>query len=157
MESRPQSWAEMSAAPRFFVSVVVLCGLSVLTFTVTHGSSQNPLKFLSYLIVALIASRLQVNLPGITGSMSVNFLFLLLGVLELSFTETMALGCAAVVVQCLDRDRPAPIQVAFNVCSTALAIAATFAVYRLSYLQRVIHNPSTLLLLAACVYFVANT
>jgi len=147
----------MNAAARFFIAVVVLCGTSVLTYTVLHGQSRDPLKFICYLVIALVASRLKVNLPGITGTMSVNFLFLLLGVLELSFTETMALGCAAVVVQCFDRDRPVPIQVAFNVCSTALAIGATFAAYRYPFFQRVVHNPSTLLFLAACVYFVANT
>ncbi len=69
----------------------------------------------------------------------------------------MALGCAAVVVQCFDRDRPIPIQVAFNVCSTALAIAVTFAAYRYSVFHRAVKNPSTLLFLAASVYFVANT
>src|SRR2546421_439917 len=58
---------------------------------------------------------------------------------------------------CFDRDRPVPIQVAFNVCSTALAIAATFSAYRNPLFHRVVGNPSTLLLLAACVYFVANT
>jgi diguanylate cyclase (GGDEF)-like protein/putative nucleotidyltransferase with HDIG domain len=157
MKSRPHSWREMNAGARLFIAVVVLCGTSVLTYTVLHGSSHNPLKFVSYMIIALVASRLKVNLPGITGTMSVNFLFLLLGVLELSFSETMALGCAAVVVQCLDRERPAPIQVAFNVCSTALAIAATFVAYRNSLLHSAVGNPSTLLFLAACVYFVANT
>jgi diguanylate cyclase (GGDEF)-like protein/putative nucleotidyltransferase with HDIG domain len=147
----------MSAAPRFFIAVVVLCGTVVLTYSVLHGRSENPLKFFCYLVIALAASRLKVNLPGITGTMSVNFLFLLLGVLELSLSEAMALGCAAVVVQCFDRDRPIPIQVAFNVCSTALAIAVTFATYRYSLSHRAVNNPSTLLFLAACVYFVANT
>src|SRR5580692_11530733 len=155
--SRPQSWREISAAPRLFIAVVVLCGTTILTYSVWHGRSENPLKFFCYLVIALAASRLKVNLPGITGTMSVNFLFLLLGVLELSLAETMALGCAAVVVQCLDRDSPNPIQVAFNVCSTALAIAVTFAVYRYSLVHRAVNNPSTLLFLAACVYFVANT
>jgi len=157
MEGHPQSWREMNAAARLFIGVVVLCGTSVLTYTVLHGQSRDPLKFVCYLVIALVASRLKVNLPGITGTMSVNFLFLLLGVLELSFSETMALGCAAVVVQCFDRDRPVPIQVAFNVCSTALAIGATFAAYRYPLFHRVVGNPSTLLFLAACVYFVANT
>ena len=91
-------------------------------------------------MIALAASRLKVNLPGIAGTMSVNFLFLLLGVLELSFPEAMALGCAAVVVQCLG-DRPIPIQVAFNVCSTALAIAVTFASYRYSLAHHAVNNP----------------
>ena len=147
----------MSLAPRAFIAVVVLCGTSVLTFTVFHGSSHNPLKFICYLAVALVASRLKVNLPGINGTMSVNFLFLLLGVLELSFAETMALGCAAVVVQCFDRNRPAPLQMAFNVCSAALAIAAAFVSYRYSLTHTPVTNPSTLLFMAACVYFVANT
>src|SRR5271167_94212 len=110
MKTRPQSWADMSAAPRFFISVVVLCGTAVLTYTVMHGRSQNPLKFFCYLVIALAASRLKVNLPGITGTMSVNFLFMLLAVLELSLSEAMALGCAAAVVQCLGRDRPSPMQ-----------------------------------------------
>ena len=157
MKTRPQSWRDMSAAPRFFIAVVVICGTAVLTYSVMHGRSENPLKFFCYLVIALAASRLKVNLPGITGTMSVNFLFLLLGVLELSLSEAMALGCAAVVVQCFDRDRPVPIQVAFNVCSTALAIAVTFATYRYSLLHRAVNNPSTLLFLAASVYFVANT
>jgi hypothetical protein len=42
-------------------------------------ASRDPLKFLCYLVIALVASRLKVNLPGITGTMSVNFLFLPLG------------------------------------------------------------------------------
>src|ERR1700719_2967387 len=157
MKTRPQSWRELSAAPRLFITVVVLCRTSVLTYSVLHGRSENPLKFFCYLVIALAASRLKVNLPGITGTVSVNFLFLLLGVLELSLAETMALGCAAVVVQCFDRDRPVPIQVAFNVSSTALAIAVTFASYHYSLAHHAVSNPSTLLFLAACIYFVANT
>ena len=157
MKTRPQTWRELSAAPRLFISVVVICGTIVLFYSVWHGTSDNPLKFLCYLVIALAASRLKVNLPGITGTMSVNFLFILLGVLELSLSEAMAIGCAAAVVQCLDRERPAPIQVFFNVTSTALAIAITFAAYRYASAHTAINNPSTLLFLAACVYFVANT
>ena len=157
MKSRPQSWRDMSFASRAFISVVLVCGTIVLTYTVMHGRSQNPLKFACYLVIALAASRLKVNLPGITGTMSVNFLFLLLGVIELSFSETMALGCAAVVVQCFGSERPVPLHVVFNVCSTALAIAATFVSYRFALLHRAVNNPSTLLFVAACVYFVSNT
>jgi diguanylate cyclase (GGDEF)-like protein/putative nucleotidyltransferase with HDIG domain len=147
----------MNAASRFFIAVVVLCGTTVLTYSVLHGRSQNPLKFFCYLAIALAASRLKVNLPGISGTMSVNFLFLLLGVLELSLSEAMALGCAAVVVQCFDSNRPNPLQVVFNVCSTALAIAITFFAYRYPPVHHIVRNPSALLFLAASVYFVANT
>jgi len=157
MTTRPQSWREIGTLPRSFIAVVVLCGTSVLTYSVLHGRSADPFKFFCYLVITLAASRLKVNLPGISGTMSVNFLFFLLGVVELSLAETMALGCAAVVVQCFDRDRPVPIQVAFNVCSTALAIAATFASYHYSMSRSPVSNPSTALFLAACIYFMANT
>ena len=157
MTSRAHSWREIGAAPRSFITLVLFSGTAVLTYSLIGGRSENPIKFLGYLLVALAASRLKVNLPGITGTMSVNFLFLLLGVLELSLAETMALGCLAVVVQCLDREMPAPLQVAFNVCSTALAIWITFAAYRMTLAHRVVSNPSVALFLAACVYFVGNT
>ena len=147
----------MRPAPRAFIALVVVFGMIVLTYTVLHGRSENPVKFFCYLVIALAASRLKVNLPGITGTMSVNFLFLLLGVLELGFSETMALGCAAVVVQCIGHDRPVPVHIAFNVCSTALAIAATYFGFRYALFHSRVHNPSTLIFLAACVYFVSNT
>src|ERR1700723_3483999 len=147
----------MSAAQRAFIAVVVLCGLAVLTYAaVLHGKSQNPVKFFCYLVIAIAASRLKVNLPGITGTMSVNFLFGLAGVLELSLAETMALGCAAVLVQCISVEKPVPVQVAFNVCSTSLAIASTFFLYRYS-LVHTSANPSTMLFLSACIYFITNT
>ena len=147
----------MSAAPRLFITVVILCGATVMTSAVFHGRREDPLKFLCYLVIALAASRLKVNLPGITGTMSVNFLFILLGVLELSYAETMALGCAAAVVQCFDKDHPNPIQVTFNVCATALAIATTFAAYNYAFVHRMVNDPSTLLFMSACIYFVSNT
>src|SRR5260370_28970146 len=68
----------------------------------------------------------------------------------------MVLGCAAVVVQGLG-DRPIPLQVAFNVCSTALAVVATFATYHYSLSRYPMGNPTTMLFLATCVYFAANT
>jgi diguanylate cyclase (GGDEF)-like protein/putative nucleotidyltransferase with HDIG domain len=157
MKISPQSWREIGATARSFIVVVVLCGTIVLTYSVLHGKSADPFKFFCYLVITLAASRLKVNLPGISGTMSVNFLFFLLGVVELSLAETMALGCAAVVVQCFDRERPVPIQVAFNVCSTALAIALTFASYHYSMSRSPVSNPSTALFLAACIYFMANT
>ncbi|MGB8775279.1 MAG: diguanylate cyclase [Terriglobales bacterium] len=147
----------MRPVARAFIAVVLICGTSVLTYSVLHAKSASPLKFFCYLVIALAASRLKVNLPGITVTMSVNFLFLLLGVLELSLPETIVMGCAAVVVQCLDRESLHPIQVAFNICSTALAIAVTFFTYRYALSHSAVNNPSTSLFLAASVYFVANT
>jgi diguanylate cyclase (GGDEF)-like protein/putative nucleotidyltransferase with HDIG domain len=157
MKSRSQSWGDLSAVPRLFIAVVLICGMAVMMHSILPARGENPIKFLCYLGIALAASRLRVNLPGITGTLSVNFLFILLGVLELSLPETMAMGCAAVIVQSYDRELPNPIQVAFNVCSTALAISVTFATYHFSLGHGAVNNPSTSLFVASAVYFVGNT
>ncbi|MFZ3262476.1 MAG: HD domain-containing phosphohydrolase [Terriglobales bacterium] len=157
MTPRAQSWREMNPAPRAFIAAVVVSGIGVLVYSLLlHEWGEHPLRFSCYLVIALAASRLKVNLPGITGTMSVNFLFVLLGVLELGLSETIALGCAAVVVQCIGRERPVPVQVSFNVCSTAVAIAVAFMAYRYALLHSSIHAPM-LLFGAACLYFAGNT
>ena len=147
----------MTASARLFISVVVLVGSCIIGYAALHHSSSQPIRFVCYLLVALFASRLKVNLPGITGTMSVNFLFILVGILELSFGETLALGCAAIVVQCFYRDRPRLVQVVFNICATAFAIAAAYSVYHLAIFHGRFNNPSLLLLITASTYFVCNT
>jgi diguanylate cyclase (GGDEF)-like protein/putative nucleotidyltransferase with HDIG domain len=157
MASKAQSWRTMAPAARMYIAAVVALGSCVLVFGAIHPVSQQPLKFLCYLVVAVLASRLKVNLPGITGTMSANFLFILLGVLELSFAETLALGCAAILTQCLYRDRPTFVQVLFNVCATSCAIGGSFFVYHFHFFKAQASNQAILLVATAVTYFVANT
>jgi diguanylate cyclase (GGDEF)-like protein/putative nucleotidyltransferase with HDIG domain len=157
MTRRPQAWREMGVTTRVYIGVVIALGVAVLSYGAAHPSSQELVKFCCYLIVALLASRLKVNLPGVTGTMSVNFLFILLGIIELSFSETLILGCLAILVQCISRDRPRPVQVAFNICASAFAIAVAYGTYNWARSHPTINHPSLLLLLGASAYFVANT
>ncbi|HYA22894.1 MAG TPA: diguanylate cyclase [Terriglobales bacterium] len=157
MTRRPQSWREMGVTTRVYIGVVIGLGVGVLSYGATHPSSGDLAKFSCYLIVALLASRLKVNLPGVTGTMSVNFLFILLGIIELSFSETLLLGCSAILVQCISRDRPRAVQVFFNICASALAIAVAYGTYGWARSHPSINHPSLLLLLGASAYFVANT
>src|SRR5262252_9270141 len=158
MASKAQSWRSMTAIARLYIGTVIVVGTCVLVGGGLRWQTQLPFKFVSYLVVAVLASRLKVNLPGITGTMSVNFLFILLGVLELSFGETLVLGAAAILTQCFYRDRPNIVQVLFNICATSCAIAASYGVYHMPSLLHVqYNNPAVLLVGTACTYFVANT
>jgi diguanylate cyclase (GGDEF)-like protein/putative nucleotidyltransferase with HDIG domain len=146
----------MTLGARLYIGVVVALGSFVLAVGAMHPTSHQPIKFCCYLLVAVLASRLKVNLPGITGTMSVNFLFILLGIIELSFAETLALGCAAILTQCFYRDRPRLVQVVFNTCATSFAIGLAYLVYHV----RLFHseqNPPILLVATASTYFIANT
>jgi len=146
----------MSVSARLYIGVIVALGSLVLLAGAMHPSCHQPIKFACYLLVAVAASRLKVNLPGITGTMSVNFLFILLGILELSFAETLALGCAAILTQCFYRDRPRMVQVVFNTCATSFAIGLAYCVYHVP-IFRAQNNPAVLLVVTAATYFAANT
>jgi diguanylate cyclase (GGDEF)-like protein/putative nucleotidyltransferase with HDIG domain len=131
----------------------------VLCFALWHWQSADLARFACYVLVAILASSLKVQLPGIDGTMSVNFLFILLGVMELSLGETLVIGCTATLVQSIwqARNRLDPVKVLFNVFGMmANASALCYATY--SWLSaRVGSSKPFLLMAAALVFFLANT
>ncbi|MBZ5566837.1 MAG: diguanylate cyclase [Acidobacteriia bacterium] len=149
----------MNGKVKTFVAVTASVGLVVIAYAFLHWQSNDPVRFVCYLAIAVLASSLKVSLPGIDGTMSVNFLFILIGILELSFPETLAIGCAATLTQCYWRvkNRVQPIHVVFNVAGMmAPAIAASYLAFHL--FAHLLHGSTPLLLLvAACAYFVTNT
>jgi len=88
----------------------------------------------------------------------VHFLFVLLGILELSLPETLVIGCMAALVQTFWKPKPVPepVKVVFNVSMTANAVCLTYFAYHLS--AGLLKNSIPLLLVvAACAYFLSNT
>src|SRR6201993_4177448 len=149
----------LSIQTKAFVGVTASIGVVVLAFALLHWQSQDLLRFLCYLAVAVLASGLKVQLPGIDGTMSVNFLFILLGVLELSLPETLLIGCTATLVQSVwqTRNRLDPVKVLFNVAGMmANASALTYLSYHWLAV-RFGGNKPILLMLAALFFFFANT
>jgi diguanylate cyclase (GGDEF)-like protein/putative nucleotidyltransferase with HDIG domain len=149
----------MSTKAKLFIGVVLVAGATILGMGAAHWNCADPFHFGAYLAIALVASVLKVSLPGITGTMSVNFLFILIGIVELSLPETLLLGSAAALVQYFwnAKGQTKWVQVLFNLCNMALAVSAAFWVYHAS-IQHLLKNYLLLALTAAAgVYFVANT
>ena len=116
-----------------FIGAMALAAMACFWFALTHWHSSDPLKFFCYLAVALLASFLKIKLPGINGTMSVNFLFILLGVLEMSFAETLVIGFAAFMVQSYWKSskRLQPIHVIFNLSYLPVGTAAAYYIYQI--------------------------
>jgi diguanylate cyclase (GGDEF)-like protein/putative nucleotidyltransferase with HDIG domain len=149
----------LSIQTKLFVGLTACTGVVVLGYALAHWQSQDLTRFLCYLAVAVLASGLKVQLPGIDGTMSVNFLFILLGVMELSLAETLVIGCTATLVQSVwqARNRLDPVKVLFNVAGMmANASALTYLAYH-SLTARFASNKPILLMVAALVFFFANT
>ncbi len=115
-------------------------------------------RYLTFLALALVASRLKVGLPGVDGTMSTSFVFVLLGISEIGLPGTLVMGCAAMATQSLvnTRKRPAPVQVAFNLGSVACSVEAAYRTYDLTGFRGDFQEPIRLLL-AAAAYFMVNT
>src|ERR1700686_4886161 len=156
LPAQSRSWRGLSTLAKLYISLVVIAGLATLIYGGVHPNSKNIAEFICYLGISVLASRLKVTLPGITGTLSVNFLFILVGVLELSFAETLILGAISMLAQCLYPERPRAIQVTFNVCAGSVSTALAYLVYHHPLPNEVIGNRPILLGVAATVYFIAN-
>jgi diguanylate cyclase (GGDEF)-like protein/putative nucleotidyltransferase with HDIG domain len=149
----------MSIRARLFIGATAALGMSVLAYALWHWQSVDLARFSCYLLVAVLASSLKIQLPGLDGTMSVNFLFILLSVLELNLPETLVLGCTATLAQCLvgTRQKLVPIKIVFNVFSM-MANAIVLSYFAYHDLQRVLGAGSLpLLVITALIFFVANT
>lgn len=117
------------------------------------------LRFGMYFLLAQIAAALKLRLPGLTGTMSIGFVFVLLGISELTLLETMLMACCGVLVQCFWRakQRPTAAQVIFSVAAVAISVMLAFECADL--VRETWHTDSVpiLMALATCVYFASNS
>src|SRR3989440_6899208 len=144
---------------RVFVAAmaVAACGCFALAFL--HWQSNDPIKFACYVLAALLASSLKVSLPGIEGTLSMNFLFTLVGVLEMSLPETLLIGLVSTLAQFYWKParRLKLVQLVFNLSHVTVCGAAAYGAYKLVEVH-ITHSPGPLALLAAAItHFVFGT
>jgi putative nucleotidyltransferase with HDIG domain len=144
---------------RAYIAGLSLACVCVLVLGFAHWQTNDPVKLACYVIAALLASALKVGLPGIEGTLSVNFIFTQLGILELSLPETLLIGLAGTLGQFYWR--PArqlkPVQLIFNVSQVTISSAAAYGAYQL-VATKVLHAPGPLaLVVAAVTHFACNT
>jgi len=144
---------------RLFIAAMAVVAFSSFGLAFSHWHSHDPVKFVCYLIAALLASSLKVSLPSIEGTLSMNFLFTLLGILEMTLPETLLIGLAATLGQFYWRPsrQLKPVQLLFNVAQVTVSSAAAFGAYQF-FATRVLHAPGPLALLAAAItHYCCNT
>jgi hypothetical protein len=149
----------MTKTARLYIGLTIASGGAlVASCLASEASTGHSGEYLVYCLLAWLSSGLKVRLPGITGTISVNFLFILVAVAVFTFPETVLLASVACIVQCLWRpkSRPRLVQVLFNVSTLAISSGGA---YRLSHLAAgpPATNLAVLLAVAASFYFTADT
>ncbi|HXI43498.1 MAG TPA: hypothetical protein VNH18_30670 [Bryobacteraceae bacterium] len=145
-------------AKRYAYGVIAAGGL-VCAVAVWNWASPNPLHFIIYFTLALIASMLKVRLPRITGTYSVSFLFTLVGIVEFTLPETLVASCAGALVQSLwkSKQRPSMIQILFNMANLCLSISLCYLVAHVGLVQGLaVYRPAVLALIAALHFFIST-
>src|SRR5215470_9422728 len=92
---------DMPVRARIYIGLVVGGGGWALWHALRAWHTDDVVRLLAFIAVTVLVSGLKVNLPGIKGTMSVNFLIILIGVSQMTLAETTLLGCVGTLVQCL--------------------------------------------------------
>lgn len=150
----------MPIRAKLYIALILLTGTLGFTAEMLHFTSESAIQFWCYFLVTALTSGLKVRLPMVTATLSVNFLFILVGIAQFSLPEAMLIAIGGTVIQCLwrPRVRPKVIQIAFSASSIGLAVIAAHAVYR-DPLEGWLHHSNNPLRigLACCAYYFVNT
>ena len=141
---------------RVYILAVTVAALAVSGYSASVWRTADMGQFLLYLACGILCSNLKVCLPGITGTLSVNYLFILAAITDLSLAQTVAIGCTSGVAQLVlrARKRPRGVQVLFAFGSQTLCPAAAYCIYHAAWMPQALPFR---LLGASAAYFLSNT
>jgi diguanylate cyclase (GGDEF)-like protein/putative nucleotidyltransferase with HDIG domain len=153
-DKQRMNWSAVS-----FISLQILLGLPLLPYALYHWHPQSELRFACFFAVALTASLFKVRLPGIEATMSANFLFILVGILDLSYPETLLMGCFGGLAQSIWQAKPRPrlVQLLFNLANLSISISAASFVFHSTVAYQFGLRWPLLLAAASTTYFAINT
>jgi hypothetical protein len=149
----------MPSQAKAYIAVIGALATTVLGFVAYRWNPENFGRFILFFALAMVASTMKIRLPGLKTSISLNFVFILMGIALFSFSETVLIGLGGALVQSLWRPlhRPKAVQIFFNgACLTVCSAAAFWAAHALPALLGA-SSAAAMMTVGACVYVLFNT
>jgi signal transduction histidine kinase/CheY-like chemotaxis protein len=149
----------MSAVARTYIGLISALGISIVLGAITNSRIEDPQEWVMYLLAAVVSSGIKINLPSVTGTLSVNFVFILISVSHLTFLEALTVGCSAAVWQYVwkAKERRDPVKIVFNLSGAALSLAACAYAYYGAEILFPDAPHAAVLGIASAAYFLVNT
>jgi len=149
----------VSLQGKSYLIVTATVAVLILEHAPRATETNHAAQFLCYLVCAVLSSRLKVRLPGITGTMSANFFFVTIAIIELELQQVLVITCASALGQMLWRasKKPRPEQLVFNLASVTIASYAGYTVYHWPTLRALDDSLPALLFASTVVFFLVNT
>src|SRR5664280_494681 len=156
MGAEKKNIGHLPLTARIYILAVTVAALAVTCYSVSAWRTADMGRFLLYLACGILCSNLAVRLPGIAGTVSVNYLFILAAITDLSLAQTVAIGCTSGVAQLVlrARKRPRGPQVLLAFGSQTLCPAAAYFIYHAAWMPEALPFR---LLAASAAYFLSNT
>jgi len=145
---------------KLFIGLMALGGLVSLSYGLLHMHPWHPVQFATMLVLAILAARLKLKLPGLHGNMSVYVPFILIAIVDLSLFQGLMIAMVSTVAQCFPKDggKPKAVQTLFNVSTVAVAVGlAELTLQGRIPLPTAWVSDPLLLSLAAASFFLAQT
>lgn len=143
---------------KIFIAVIGLAGLAAVAITFLGWRPTPQPRFLAYLLLALATSGMKVAFPGVRGNISLSFVLIMLGLVELQAPETMFLAIASAAAQTFwhAKARVKPVRLFFNTTCIAMTVLAATWVYHKPWFTELPGGELLRLTLAGVAYFIAN-
>lgn len=149
-----QSWSA-----RIFVALIAVLGFLFVAEAIRNTRSLPTVRFTAFLVLATVAARFKVKMPGLSGSMAVNLPFILLAAALMETSEAAMVAFISTFAQGLPRGkhRLNPVQLVFNCCAITLSASAARFIYATPHGPALAGSPALRLAAAAAGYFLVNT
>jgi hypothetical protein len=148
----------MQQNAKIYIGLILCAGAAVVLLAAGSWFSASLLQFGILLGLATISSTMKIRIPGIEGTMSPNFVFLVLTMAVCSFSEVVAMTMSAALVQSLwTAKQPRLVHVAFSAAALFVSVSVAFEASRLLLGSGAGRSPVALVILAGSLYFALNT
>ena len=150
---------KMPSQAKIYIALIAAVATAALTLAAYQWKPENLGHFVLFFTLAMVAAAMKIRLPGLKTTISISFVFILIGIALFSFGETVLLGLGGALVQSLWRplQRPKPVQVFFNAACLTVCTAAAFGASHSLLAMLGLTSLSAMMVLGACVYVVLNT
>ena len=141
-----------SPPAKVYTACLATVALLLAAWSAAHWQPGADGQFVLYLLCGILSSKMKVGLPGMTGKLPVNYVFILASAMDLSLMQTAAVGCACGLAQLYAsaRKRPRLVQAVLTVAGTTISSGVAWTVYRRI---PVFHNIPIRLFWASMAYF----
>ena len=150
---------KMPNLAKAYIAMIAALATAVLALVASRWNPENLAHFVQFFALAMLASAMKIRLPGFKTTISINFVFVLIGIALFSFGETVLIGLGGALVQSLwkTQQRPKLVQVLFNGACLTVCTAAAFWTSHGVLAMLGLNSMTAMMVLGACVYVVLNT